>query len=258
MTDDDLAAALAAGDRRRFFRIVAEADLFLPAFADADPAAPQRFVTVDLFGQCYLPVFTSPAALTRSVGRHVRAYTITSYAELRAKWPHPAWRLAINPGSAIDAYVTVDAVAEAAAGALAVPTAAELLADGRADAVIDAAEHGDGERYLETLIESEVFVASLRPVSPGELLGGDFPWCIEPRPVLDPQPGDPAERPTIEVATLPYEPAEGTHGVVVPFTALVLAWPGPDHQMAVLTGGRTVIIPGTYVPTLAVTAAADL
>ena len=251
-----LAAAVTANQRREFFGIIVTAELYLPAFVEQDPSARQRFLTVDLFGQRYLPVFTSAGGLARTAGDAVPAYTVTTYAELKLKWPNDGWRLAINPGSPIDAYMTVDAVAGAARGDLLVPTAVELMAEARSDALATAATQGDGEAYLETLLDCDVFLPAQRAVAAGELLAADFPWHVTRRSVDRPGPGEPAVRPTIEVVTMPGTARADVPGVVVPFAAVILAWPEPSYQLAVVSGHRVVTMPGSHISSLAVTIAA--
>src|SRR5262249_27454000 len=121
-TEHALADALERGDRPGFFEILAGADLFLPACTD-EPEDSQRFVVAERCGVTFLPVFTSlPAlALVREVAD---GYRVTSYPELREKWPRPDWRLAINPGTPLDVYLPIDAIAE---GGLEVPSAAEAV-----------------------------------------------------------------------------------------------------------------------------------
>jgi hypothetical protein len=257
-----LAQAVAGGERREFFRLILAAELYLPAFLEAEPDAPQRFVTMDLFGRQFLPVFTAPSGLARAVGGTAEAYTVTTYTELRDKWPSPDWGLAINPGSPIDAFVTVEAVEAAARGDLTVPTADELIAEGRAEALAAALATADGEAYLQALLDCDVFVPAHRPVPAGELMTTDYPWRVTLVPVDDPRPDEPATRPTIEVVVVPAGSAPAGSaptgpGTVVPFLVLLVAWPDPEYQLAVVAAGRTVTLPGEYLAALAMTSAID-
>ncbi|MEV7225651.1 SseB family protein [Polymorphospora sp. NPDC051019] len=153
-SEREMARALAADDRAGFFRIVAETTLYLPQSATArDEPGAQTFVTADLFGQTFLPVFTSMEAMLPQVTGIADAYTVTDYAELREKWPSPAWRLAVNPGTPLDAYVAVETVEEAAAVRATVPDAAEALqgvAEEDALAEMDDADRVSAERHLDT------------------------------------------------------------------------------------------------------------
>ncbi len=132
------------------------------------------------------------------------------------------------------------------------------MAEGRAEAVIVAAAGGDGNGYLDALVDCDVFLPARRPVRTDELLGTDFPWCLTQVEVDRPAPGEPTVRTTIEVATMPGRPPESAYGIVVPFTALAVAWPDPTYDLAVTTGGRVVTVPGAYLSALAVTVGVDL
>ncbi|MGP4023728.1 TY-Chap domain-containing protein [Actinomadura sp. 3N407] len=94
-----LAEAKANGDNTTYFRLLANADLVLPATASAveDPDRAE-FPTITIGSDTYVTVFTSPGALARTGDRHPGLYRRTSFARLAAGWPDPAWRLAINWG----------------------------------------------------------------------------------------------------------------------------------------------------------------
>jgi hypothetical protein len=202
-----MAQALAANDPADYFRILCTATLYLPQFAapaevGIDPGQPgQGFVTADLFGFLYLPVFTSVQALAARLGQVAGAYTLTNYAELRRKWPDPTWRLAINPGTPIDAYTTIELVEDAALGEVPVPTAVDLIVDALAteteartragsrpaptagpapdtDAALTAARaRNDPDGYLRAVLDAVVLVPTARPVTDtSELFEPGFPW----------------------------------------------------------------------------------
>ncbi|RKS68677.1 type III secretion system (T3SS) SseB-like protein [Actinomadura pelletieri DSM 43383] len=94
-----LAEAKANGDNTTYFRLLAGADLVLPATASAveDPDRAE-FPTITIGSSTYVTVFTSPAALARTGDRHPGLYRRTSFARLASGWPDPTWRLAINWG----------------------------------------------------------------------------------------------------------------------------------------------------------------
>jgi hypothetical protein len=219
-TEQALAEALERGDRPGFFRILADAELFLPGFTD-EPEDIQRFVVTERFGVTFLPVFTSlPAlALVREVAD---GYRVTTCPELRAKWPRPDWRLAVNPGTPLDAYLPVDAFADAINDAI--PTMAEAveaeLRDGLpepevADALRDAAQARDVARYVDTLLGATVLVPTAVEVT--ELVPDkDFPW----------RDGD------IEVFTADAPVPR----LALPFAAVLLAWPPGDRGLVVDPG----------------------
>jgi outer membrane biosynthesis protein TonB len=94
-----LAEAKANGDNSEYFRLLANADLVLPATAPAveDPDHAE-LPTIVIGSDTYVTVFTSPGALARTGDRHPSLYRRTSFAQLASGWPDPAWRLAINWG----------------------------------------------------------------------------------------------------------------------------------------------------------------
>jgi SseB protein N-terminal domain len=189
--------AARADDRQGFFQLVAVADLFLPQ-QTGDPRGRQRFVTFGMLGQTFLPVFTSWQALAAQFRGAVDGYTITNYAELSRKWPNPAWRLAINPGTPLDAYLTVQSVADAAVGDVEVPTLPEMARaaqedeaierrlrerqaagdypDDPAEALAAAAEAADAYGYVDRLLDAMVLVPTSRPVEADAILEAGFPW----------------------------------------------------------------------------------
>ncbi|WP_246178999.1 SseB family protein [Actinomadura decatromicini] len=94
-----LAEAKANGDNTTYFRLLANADLVLPASASAveDPDRAE-FPTISIGSSTYVTVFTSPGALARTGDRRPGLYRRTSFAQLASGWPDPTWRLAINWG----------------------------------------------------------------------------------------------------------------------------------------------------------------
>jgi hypothetical protein len=267
-TEQQLLAALAVDDRRHYFEIIATAPLYLPSTAEpaaqrrpADPAqvparddpgqpAAPRYFTWDVAGQTYLPVFTSAQALAASLGDLVERYVLTNYAELSRYWPSPQWRLAVNPGHPIDAWLPIDAVDEAASGALVVSTVSEMRraaaarddADDDNPAMVDAALDG----YLEALLKSAVVVAAAAPSpDPGAVLAGTFPWLVT----------QVSGQPTIAVYTSPAGFASavpsGTPSAGVRFAELVAAWPNPSWHLVVDPGAEvSFTLPGEQVPGL--------
>lgn len=240
--------AARADERQGYFQLVAAADLFLPQ-ASGDASGEQRFLTVAAFDQTLLPVFTSIQALAAQVGHLVDGYTITNYAELRCKWPDPEWRLAINPGTPIDAYLLIDGVADAAVGDAAVPTMAELVVaaadaeeqeerlaqrhaaaaypDDPDAALRAAAEAGDVHGYVERLLDMIVLVPTTRPAEAEDILEPGFPWR-------------PAEGGVIEVFTK-AEFFARTHPDPVPTVSVALpfalaCWP-QEYGLRVNPGG---------------------
>lgn len=192
--------AASEDDRQAYFQLVAVVDLFLPQIA-GDESAEQRFLTVHAFDQVFLPVFTSVEALAGQFSGAVNGYTITNYGELRRKWPDLEWRLAINPGTPIDAYLSIESVEGAAVGDVAVPTLAELTTAAEEDAAVEqelralyeagdypeddpgaallaAARAGDVYGYLDRLLDTLLLIPTTRPAEAEEILEPGFPWLI--------------------------------------------------------------------------------
>lgn len=217
----DLVTALAADDRQRFFRIIRDAPWYLPAF----PAEPegQRFLTHDLLGATYLLVFTSARSLAGAVGGLVDACTVTGHDELAARWPDPSWRLAVNPGTPVDAWVTLPALAEAAAGTRVLPTLAQLAAGPAADPAVDAVL----DDYLGELNRSPLAVP---------LTGGERPRYLVTRH---------EDGPAVEVFTSP-EALAARHPGGTPWTwaglpQLLAGWPGEEYDLVLDPGSDTAL-----------------
>jgi hypothetical protein len=205
--EEAMMLAASEDDRQAYFQLVAVADLFLPQIA-GDESTEQRFLTVHAFDQVFLPVFTSVQALAGQFAGAINGYTITNYAELRRKWPDPEWRLAINPGTPVDAYLSIESVEEAAVGDVVVPTMAELTEAAEEDegieqelqalyaagdypvddpdaALLAAAQAGDVYGYVDRLLDSLVLIPTTRPAGAEEILEPDFPWLPGPDQMIE-------------------------------------------------------------------------
>ncbi|WP_243711245.1 SseB family protein [Actinomadura sp. KC216] len=120
-----LAEAKANGDNTAYFRLLANADLVLPATAPAveDPDRAE-FPTITIGSSTYVTVFTSPSALARTGDRHPGLYRRTSFARLASAWPDPTWRLAINWGLPSEVLLDSSVISRMDAGAGAAPSLA--------------------------------------------------------------------------------------------------------------------------------------
>lgn len=241
--EEALMAAGLANDRQMFFQVVASADLYLPQMSGL--SGPQRFLTIHSLGQVFLPVFTSTRGLAQLYGQAVDGYTVTNFAELSRKWPDPDWRLAINPGTPLDAYLSIESLMQAALGDLQVPTMHELVETAEKDEILDvelrdrhakagpypegdalgaALAAGDVYGYIDLLLDRNVLIPVARPADAEAILGDDFPW----------QPG--ADR-IIEVFTgedtlARRHPVAPPETVEVALAFALAAWPD-EHGISV-------------------------
>ncbi|MFI0448526.1 TY-Chap domain-containing protein [Actinomadura sp. 6N118] len=107
-----LTEAKQRADHATYFQLLLAADLVLPATGAAveDPEYAE-FPTTTIGSGTYLMVFTSPQALARSVGdRAAGLYRRSSFGQLAAAWPDPAWQLAINAGLPSEVHLDATAV----------------------------------------------------------------------------------------------------------------------------------------------------
>ncbi|BCJ33285.1 hypothetical protein Athai_07880 [Actinocatenispora thailandica] len=238
-----LQAAVDRGDERRYVGLLLDAPLYLPASGDA--AA--EFATVVVDGLVHLVAFTAPASGLGTEG----GYRATTYLDLAQRWPDPGWRLAVDPGTPIEAYLPAPSAADGAVrlpagpprgpadaepfrplNALEVALSEAVRADDR-DAIF-AALGADG-----VLVWMATSTADLRPADPG------FGWPLVP---MD---GGLA----VCVFTAPQR-AAGALGVGVEVTPVELAevaagWPDRTYRLVVDPGGPlAVTVPGFVISSL--------
>lgn len=260
--------ALVRNDSQAFFRIFATSPLYLPAFMADIGTSQQRMVTKTINGELYLMVFTSVPGLTGfaetgyTPDTRPDCYATTNYDELAAKRPDPEWRLAINAGLPIDAYVSIDSVRDAVLGIERIPLAEEVLdPEAGAGAVVSVAadfrpandtevamefalRERDVDALTDVLVVSDVLVPTGEPVSgPEAIASRDFPW----------RPTELDGEPTIPVFTSPERLIEAVPGptasVWVPFVTLAENWPHLGVQLAVNPNSAIeFLFPGEGVP----------
>jgi SseB protein N-terminal domain len=191
-----LLRALVAGDQAAYFRVLAGADLYLPVLTGAGGA---DVLTWPVGGVPYLVVFTSVEALGTAIGSRADRWVRTSYPELAAHWPDPAWRLAIDPHLGIGAFLGVSDIARGARGELRLPTVGQVL--------------GPAMPGTDFVPRSEAEWAMARALADGDP-GGYFD-ALAAGPILVPTADD--------GTWVPTPGADGTPGIAVFTSARLLA-----------------------------------
>jgi hypothetical protein len=107
-----LLAARRLGDEDAFLGLLRQVPLFLPApdeleLAESDEPVPFGTTTVD--GVVHLVAFTSPDSLAHVLAEDAQSWLEITYPDLVRRWPDPTWRLAVDPGTPIETYLTVTA-----------------------------------------------------------------------------------------------------------------------------------------------------
>lgn len=115
-TEREMAWALSGGNVRRYFRAFQAADIYLPYRIARDDPEDWEPVTRQMLGYTVMPVCTSDESMTDALYEDVDGHIVIGYQQLLGVWPEPQWRLAINPGLPIEAYLPVTAVEAAARG----------------------------------------------------------------------------------------------------------------------------------------------
>jgi SseB protein N-terminal domain len=217
-----LLQAWSDGDERAYFQILSRAPLYLPASAAAQRRGSATLYSWESDGVRVVPVYTSVEALAHSAGGVADAYAVTTYPELAANWPDPAWKLAVDPNLSIGVYAGIEDVARGARGEPVVASA--------------AGQGGGVQAYLRALLVSDVLVPTARPVpDPAEIAGPDFPWLPVPgRPDRAIAVFSSAERLAEGWPELP--PDEPPPAVLVPFVSVAEFWPGPEYALVINAG----------------------
>ncbi|RFU40975.1 SseB family protein [Actinomadura logoneensis] len=103
-TERALTIARERGDQDGYLKLLARATLYLPT-PGVDAEGGRHFATAEFGGGTFVLAFTSPEAMDRSLrGQAVHSQTST-VADLVREWPHPDWRLAVNPGLPSASYL---------------------------------------------------------------------------------------------------------------------------------------------------------
>jgi hypothetical protein len=232
--EDELRRARSTGDRERYLRALAGADLLLPLIGEPD--AP-TWATTTVDNRTMVLAFTSRQALAAVLGGPARSRR-ARFGELTRTWPDLQFWLAVDPGLPIEAYLDPVAVEELAA-------VADETADERERALLDAADRGDLEAFVEALSTAALCV----PIdgTPGRrpaLTDPAFPWW---RLGLDGSP--------IAVYTSDRRLREQLgeqEWVQTSLAELVLAWPDGETAMAVNPGsGSGSLLDGPVIAAVA-------
>lgn len=106
-------AALSGDDQTSYLRLLADAELILPA---GDGVAAPAWATMEHDGQTYLAAYTSRAALAVSTtGQFSRSRSV-GFRDLVAGWPDPTWSLVIDAGLPLAAHVPPSLIRQIAGG----------------------------------------------------------------------------------------------------------------------------------------------
>ncbi|GLZ05790.1 hypothetical protein Acsp03_32560 [Actinomadura sp. NBRC 104412] len=108
--EDALAAARQHGDQDTYLGLLSRAVLYLPAPADPTYDNGNQYATTRLGDETFVLAFTSPEAMDRSLRGQAVHHRETYLPELARNWPHPEWRLAVNPGLPSAGYAEADSL----------------------------------------------------------------------------------------------------------------------------------------------------
>ncbi|MEV4255533.1 SseB family protein [Spirillospora sp. NPDC049652] len=103
-TERALTIARERGDQDGYLDLLARATLYLPA-PGTDGEGGRHFATAEFGGGTFVLAFTSPEAMDRSLRGQAVHHQTSTVAELVRDWPHPDWRLAVNPGLPSASYL---------------------------------------------------------------------------------------------------------------------------------------------------------
>jgi hypothetical protein len=103
-----LSEAKQRGDHVRYFDLLLAADLVLPATGPAveDPGL-SEYATTLRDGSTHVLAFTSPQAMSQSLGAHAGLHRRSTFVALAGSWPNPAWCLTVNTG--LPSEISLDA-----------------------------------------------------------------------------------------------------------------------------------------------------
>ena len=108
--EDALAAARQHGDQDTYLGLLSRAVLYLPAPADPTYDNGNQYATTRFGDETFVLAFTSPEAMDRSLRGQAVHHREAHLPDLARDWPHPEWRLAVNPGLPSAGYAEADSL----------------------------------------------------------------------------------------------------------------------------------------------------
>lgn len=113
-TERALTAARERGDQDGYLDLLARTTLYLPT-PGADGEGGRHYATARFGGGTFVLAFTSPGAMNRSLRGQAVHHQTSTVGELVRDWPHPDWRLAVNPGLPSASYLDTHMLPKASA-----------------------------------------------------------------------------------------------------------------------------------------------
>ncbi|WP_026416907.1 TY-Chap domain-containing protein [Actinomadura oligospora] len=99
-----LTVARERGDQEGYLELLARTTLYLPT-PGSDGEGGRHFATAQFGGGTFVLAFTSPEAMDRSLRGQAVHHQTSTVGDLVRDWPHPDWRLAVNPGLPSASYL---------------------------------------------------------------------------------------------------------------------------------------------------------
>jgi hypothetical protein len=262
-----LLSAVSEGDARGYARTVLSAPLYVPMPPTTDNEGWLRFVQGLGLDFAHVQAFTSFEGMSTVVTPFVSEYREGDFATLARFWPDPEVVLAINPGLPIEAVMPLNALTALAEGDESVLPAGELvdavaeetqkrvrqaclteLGDGTAPTgpepageleilLAAAADRGDANAFLESLLDAEVVVPTTHAAeNPDMLTDTDVPWRIISVGGLPVIPVFTSTAMLDRVATAEQPRAR------VQFITVLACWPSEEHVLCLNPTSQTELL----------------
>ncbi|TCP53585.1 type III secretion system (T3SS) SseB-like protein [Tamaricihabitans halophyticus] len=276
-----IVAALADGDGQRLGQLLENIPLYLPGLDDDNLGAMLAFNDELPDPAGYVLLYTSAESLQWALGDLAKEYWETDLHTIRAHWPGPEHRLALNARTPIGIFLPIGALAQLAAGQETLVPAQDARATEvsdtagrvrhsclrvlRHDAEREAAdlkdhsptneletelsaatEQQDSDGYLAALASADILVPT---ESQGQQRPADADSSLD---LLVGQDNDFAAVPVFTSVDLLRSAADETiDWIQTPFARLIAQWPSDEHILCVNPGFHTeLILPGNVVLSL--------